>query len=377
METQSALSIPRDGDALDVYSSTQHVGGDHRFLAAVLNKPQHLINVICKRCGGGFGGKENQAISTSIPASLVAEKFKRPTRYIMNRQIDMQVTGGRNPMKAKYKVAFGKSGAIKALEVIIYMNPGYSSENGYDVGFRCVKSIGGGYRIPSLSLKVKLCKTNIACNTAFRGFGTPQAAIITESIIDGIAEKLNLESDIIREKNMLKNGEITRLSGYNLSTMQNDSLQKCWKEMTRLYKVDERKKLISEFNSKNRWRKRGIASTIVEHYIGFNLGKLLQGNALVNVYRDGSIYLSFGGTEMGQGLNAKMQQVASSALNVEYEKIYIPDTSSYTTPNSTITAASCGADVNGFAVLDACQKINRRLEKIKKKFPKATWDEIV
>ncbi|CAD5120077.1 DgyrCDS8661 [Dimorphilus gyrociliatus] len=378
METQSALAVPRDGDALDVYSSTQNVGGDHRYIASILDKPQHLINVICKRCGGGFGGKENQAITTSIPASLVAEKFKRPTRYIMNRQIDMQVTGGRNPMKAKYKVAFSKSGTIKALEVTIYMNSGYSMECGYDVGIKCVKSVGGGYRIPHMSVNVKFCKTNIVSNTAFRGFGTPQAAIITESIIENIAHKLQLGSDHIREINMLKDGEPTKLCGHaSLTSMQNDSLGKCWREMMKLYKVEERKSSIIQFNKENRWKKRGIASTVVEHYIGFNKGCLMQGNALVNIYRDGSIYLSFSGVEMGQGLNAKMQQVASSALNVEYDRIYIPDTSSYCTPNSTITAASCGTDVNGFAVLDACQKLNRRLNGVREKFPNASWEEIV
>ncbi|CAD5117462.1 DgyrCDS6229 [Dimorphilus gyrociliatus] len=378
METQSALAVPKDGDALDVYSSTQSIGLDHFLISSILKKPQHLINVICARCGGGFGGKDFQSPLTSVPASLIADKLKRPTRYVMDRMTDMKVTGGRNPVKAKYKIAYNDSGRIKALKVEAYFNAGYSMDCSFGVARKFLKAVGGGYNIPNMYVSCKFCKTNIGSATAFRGFGTPQAGIVTETAIDSVADVLNIPSESIREINMLKDGERTKLVGYeSLTTMRHDSLRKCWLEMMQSYGIEDRREAIEKFNKENRWKKKGICSTLVEHYVGFNKATMNQGNALINIYLDGSVYLSFSGVEMGQGLNAKMQQVTSTALGVDYDRIYIPDASSYTIPNITTTAASCGTDVNGFAVLDACRQINSRLSEIKKNNPNISWDDMI
>lgn len=378
METQAAIAVPRDGDRLDVYSGTQSLGMDNALIAHILKKPQHTINVICSLCGGSFGGKYFQASLASVPCSLIANDLRRPARYVMDRLTDMEVTGGRNPVKAFYKVAFDETGRIKALKVDAYFNAGYSMDCSPSVAKKFMKSLGGGYNIPNFEAKARFCKTNISSGTAFRGFGVPQASIVTESAIEDIADTLKVQSEIIRERNMLKDGEKTKYIGYQgITNMRNDSLRSCWREMMQFYKIDERKEAVERFNAKNRWKKRGICSTLVEHCVGFNKTAKLQGNALINIYIDGTVYLSFSGVEMGQGLYAKMQQVASTALGVDFDKIYIPDSSSFSIPNATTTGASCGADINGFAVLDACRQINSRLKVIKEKNQNISWDDMV
>merc|ERR1719187_164268 len=296
-----------------------------------------------------------------------------PVRLMLDRDEDMLVSGWRHPFLGRYKVAFSATGKVEAAEVDLYNNAGWTMDLSFSVMERAMFHSDNSYKVPNLRVKGHCCKTNLPSNTAFRGFGGPQGLMIVEGWIEKIAQKLNLKPEEIRRRNLYKEGMITHFN----QKLVNCTIEKCWLECTNLSNFACLEKQVEEFNLSNRWKKRGVAMVPVKFGIAFTAVHLNQNGALINVYTDGSVLLTHGGTEMGQGLHTKMIQVASQTLGIDHNKIHIMETATDKVPNTPPTAASAGSDLNGMAVLDACTTILKRLEPYRKTNPQGKWEDWV
>lgn len=348
LETQAAIGLPKleDGE-IELFCSTQNPTEIQLLASEVLGIPENRVVVRTKRMGGGFGGKETRGMLVALPVAVAAQKLKKPVRCMLDRDEDMGCTGARHPFYCVYKVGFKKNGQVTALELTMYNNAGNSLDLSGSVMERAMFSADNAYNIPNVKFTGILCKTNIPSNTAFRGFGGPQGMMFCENVFAHVAEKLGMDGVEVRTRNMYKEGDLTHYG----QQLVHCTMSRCWNECMENAKYLERVSEVKQFNAENRWRKRGIAVIPTKFGIAFTALFLNQAGALILVYRDGSVLLSHGGTEMGQGLNTKMIQVASRALKIGSERIHISETATDRVPNTSPTAASAGSDLNGMAVL--------------------------
>ncbi|KAK9295186.1 hypothetical protein QLX08_010430 [Tetragonisca angustula] len=371
LETNATLVIPREEDELEVYSSTQHPSETQKLISEVLNIHANKIVVKVKRLGGGFGGKESRTAILVLPVALAAHKLKKPVRCMFDRDEDIMTTGTRHSFLLKYKVGFDDNGAIKGIQIYIYNNAGYSHDLSSAVLERAMFHFENSYKIPVADVYGFMCKTNIPSNTAFRGFGGPQGMFVAETMIRHIAEYLNKNPIEVQELNLYKEGDITH---YNQKLI-NCTLRHCWEECLLSSNYNERLAQIQKYNKENRYKKKGLAIVPTKFGISFTVLFLNQAGALIHVYTDGSVLISHGGVEMGQGLHTKMIQVASRSLKIKSDKIHIIETATDKVPNTSATAASAASDLNGMAVMNACNEIMKRLKPVIDKKPDGTWEE--
>lgn len=372
LETQACLAVPKE-EELEIFCSTQHPTEIQKHVAHILNIHANKIVVRVKRLGGGFGGKESRAALVALPVAFAAHKLRRPVRCMLDRDEDMMITGTRHPFLFKYKVGFDDTGAIKVMQAYIYNNAGYSFDLSSAIIERAMFHCENSYKIPVMDVYGFVCKTNLPSNTAFRGFGGPQGMFVAETVVRHIAEYLKIDPRKVSELNLYKEGDKTH---YNQQLI-NCTLQRCWEECILSSNYNERLAQIQKYNIENRYKKRGLAIVPTKFGISFTVVFLNQTGALVHVYTDGSVLISHGGVEMGQGLHTKMIQVASRSLKIKPDKIHIMETATDKVPNTSATAASAASDLNGMAVMNACEEIMKRLKPIMDKKPNGTWEEWV
>ena len=361
LETNAALVIPHSEDgSMEVWSSTQNTMETQEFVSQVTGVPSNRVNARVKRMGGAFGGKESRSVQLACLLAVAAKKERRPMRCMLNRDEDMMTTGQRHPIQARWKVGVTEDGIIQALQADVYNNAGYSQDMSGAVMDRCCTHLDNCYEIPNVHIRGFVCKTNTHSNTAFRGFGGPQAMYITECFMSAIAEGLDIPIDELRVKNLYKQGNSTPF----LQQIDKDwHIPQMLQELRETAQYDQRKREIEAFNAKNKWKKRGICLIPTKFGLSFATAlHLNQAGASVKIYADGSVLLHHGGTEMGQGLYTKMCQVAAQELNVPVDAIFTQDTATYQVPNASPTAASSGSDLNGMAVKNACDQLNERLK---------------
>uniref|UniRef100_A0A8B9GD32 Aldehyde oxidase 1 n=1 Tax=Amazona collaria TaxID=241587 RepID=A0A8B9GD32_9PSIT len=372
METQSVLAVPKGEDKeMDVYVSTQHPAFIQEMVAASLGVPANRIMCHVKRVGGAFGGKLLKSGLLASVAAVAANKTGKAVRLILSRGDDMLITGGRHPFIGKYKVGYMNDGRIRAVDVKYYINGGCTPDDSVLVASVSLLKMDNAYKIPHLRCWAYACKTNLPSNTAFRGFGFPQSALVTETWIAEVADKTGLSPEKVREINMYKEKEQTHFK----QKLDPQNLIRCWNECMEKSAYYSRKTAADEFNKQNYWKKKGIAIVPMKFPFGLGTPYLSQAAALVHIYTDGSVLLTHGGIEMGQGIHTKMIQVASRELNIPMSRIHFCETSTTTVPNACASAGSAGTDVNGMAVKDACQTLLSRLQPIINKNPKGTWNE--
>ncbi|XP_043531354.1 xanthine dehydrogenase/oxidase [Chiloscyllium plagiosum] len=372
LETQCTVAIPRGEDGeMELFVSTQSPSQIQTLVAHALGVPANRIVVRVKRIGGGFGGKETRSWLLSTVVAVAAHKTKRPVRCSLNRDEDMLVTGGRNPFLGRYKVGFQKNGKVVALDLKLYCNAGNSLDISSAVMNRALFHMDNAYKIPNARVISYICKTNLTSNTAFRGFGAPQAMLIAECWMNDIVAKCGLPSEQVQRLNLYQEGDITHTN----QKLEAVNIIKCWDECLENSSFHSRRKAVDDYNRQHCWKKRGLAIIPTKFGISFNAIFLNQAGALVHIYTDGSVLLTHGGVEMGQGLHTKMVQVASKALGIPVSRIHISETSTNTVPNTSATAASVGSDLNGMAILNACQTLLERLQPFKLANPKGTWEQ--
>ncbi|XP_077993141.1 xanthine dehydrogenase/oxidase-like [Glandiceps talaboti] len=413
METQRSLVIPEGGDGkMDVISSTQNPSLIQFTVARTLGISSNRIKTRVTRLGGGFGGKESRSLIPAIACAVAANMMRKPVRCVLERQMDMTITGGRHPIVAKYKVGYKKDGSIMGLAVTIYTNAGSSEDLSIAVLFCIVTAIWHVYCIPAICIRGYACKTNLPSNTAFRGFGKPQAMFIMETIISKIASRCGVPEHQVREMNFLRKDVDQPID----DGLEIDKLILCWEggvgsnggsdgngggdDDNVDVAVDAAAAAADDDDDDNvddeggvgsnggsdvdytfrcsRWKKKGISIIPTKFPIGLPEAKFLnQAGALVNVYTDGSVSVNHGGVEMGQGLHTKIIQIASTVLGVPMDRVYISETSTQIVPNTTATSASCSTDYNGMAVKRACEEIVRRLQPFMDENPNGSWEDWV
>ncbi|KAL6115085.1 xdh [Pungitius sinensis] len=374
LETNVTLAVPRGEDGeMELFVSTQSASKTQSLVAKALGVPANRVQVRVKRMGGGFGGKETRTTVLSTVVAVAANKLKRPVRCMLDRDEDMLVTGGRHPFYGKYKVGFLKSGKVVALDVSYYSNVGNSMDLSLSIMERALFHMENSYSVANVRGRGFLCRTNLPTNTAFRGFGGPQGMMVAESWINDVAQSLDRPAHEVRMLNLYMEGESTP---YN-QILDQLTLDRCWDECLSRSGFHERRAAVDLYNRQNRWTKRGLAIVPTKFGISFTAAFLNQAGALVHIYTDGSVLLTHGGTEMGQGLHTKMVQVASRVLGIPCSKIHISETNTSTVPNTSPTAASASSDLNGAAVHNACETLHRRLEPYKSRNPKGSWEDWV
>lgn len=383
LETNSTLVVPSESDThLTVYCSTQAATKTQKFCASSTGTPAAKVVCRVKRLGGGFGGKETRSVFASCAAAVAAKCTSRPVKLTLARNVDMLTTGQRHAFVSKYHASakVTEDGAkLLSMDVEVFNNGGAALDLSGPVADRALFHIDNAYMFPNLRVEVVVCKTAQAPHTAYRGFGGPQGMAIAEHVIEHLAVACGVHIDKMRRDNIYKDGESTHF-GMVVGAGGTNGKWNVPKIYDRLYKeldVPKRRAAIDEFNAKNKWLKRGCALLPTKFGIAFTAKYMNQGGALVHLYTDGTVLVSHGGTEMGQGLHTKVCQVAAQAFGIPVEDVYVNDSSTDVVANTMPTAASMSTDLYGMCTLDACRQILVRLKPIREKLgPDANLAEI-
>ncbi|MFH1321249.1 MAG: xanthine dehydrogenase molybdopterin binding subunit [Bacteroidota bacterium] len=359
LETQVALGVPGEGSEIKVYSSTQHPSETQALIAEVLEIPKMEVEVQVRRMGGAFGGKETQANHTAIWTALLCQATRHPVKIRLSRDDDQKMTGKRHRFLIKYKTGFDDEGVISAIDVEQNADAGAATDLTMAILERTMMHAENCYYIPNMQITGNPWKTNLPPNTALRGFGGPQGMACMETIIDKIARYLKKDPAEIRYKNFYGIND-RNITPYG-QVVENNRLYLLYDQLVKSSEYRKRRKSIDKFNAQNEFYKKGIAITPVKFGISFTTSFLNQAGALVNVYKDGTVLVNHGGTEMGQGLNTKIRQIAAMEFGVSLDRVKVNATNTSKVPNTSATAASSGTDMNGMAVKNAIEKLKKRI----------------
>jgi xanthine dehydrogenase large subunit len=358
LETQGAFAYPTESGGLKVVSAAQYPKGIQQTIATVLGLSMHQVEVDVLRLGGGFGGKENQAIPWATMAALAAFKLKKPVKLVLRRDEDMRMTGKRHPYSSDFKIGLTNAGQILAYEVTFYQNAGAWTDSSLNILERTLLHSTNSYFIPNVKATGICCRTNLLPNTAFRGFGSPQAMFVIESAIFKAAEKMGIDPSFIQNKNMLQEGDQLP---YGMR-VKNSQARRCWEKTEKKYQVEKIRQNVQDFNLAQNKQKKGLAMMPICYGIAFISTSFNQASALVHIYTDGSVSVSTAAVEMGQGINMKIRQVVAQIFSIPLSKIKIESTNTTRVANDSSTSASSGADLNGNATKLACLNILARLK---------------
>jgi len=359
IETQGAYAVPQENGAFRIYSSTQGPTAVQRTVARVLNLPMNQVEVDTTRLGGGFGGKEDQATTWAVLCALASYHLKKPVKYSLHRMEDMRMTGKRHPYSSDFKIGLSKELKILAYEATFYQNAGAAADLSPAVMERTLFHCNNTYFIPNVKATAFCCRTNLPPNTAFRGFGGPQGMFVIEAAITKAADALNIPASEIQQKNLLQTGD-----EFPYGQIADSEANECWNKADEQFNIKELQKGVDEFNASNKNHKKGLAIMPICFGISFTKTLMNQARSLVHVYTDGSVGVSTGAVEMGQGVNTKMLQVAASVFSIDPSKIKINTTNTYRIANTSPSAASATADLNGIATEIACTTILQRLKEV-------------
>lgn len=358
IETQGSYAYPMDNGSIKIHSSTQGATLVQKMAARILDLPMHRVEVDVARLGGGFGGKEDQATPYACMAALAAYTLQKPIKLVLHRLDDMHMTGKRHPYSSDFKIGLSKDYKILAYQTIMYQNGGAASDLSPAIMERTLFHSTGAYFIPNTEVTVYSCKTNLPPNTAYRGFGAPQGMFVIESAIAKAACELNVTKRLIQKQNFLKENDTFQYG----QLAENVNIGNCFQTADKKYHIKQIEKEVEEFNTKNTNYKKGMAIMPLCFGISFTKTPMNQARALVHIYQDGSIGISTGAVEMGQGVNTKMIQVAAKIFSINPDRIKIESTNTTRVANTSPTAASSGADLNGNALKIACDKLYDRLK---------------
>ncbi len=361
LESQAAIAYPKEDGQIEVHSSSQHPTEVQHVVAHALGISFKDVVCIVKRMGGAFGGKESQAAPFAAFASLVAQKLKRPARLILTKDDDMIMTGKRNPFENTYRVGFTKTGLIQALDVELFSDGGAYADLSTAIMERAMLHSDNSYFLPHVRIQGQVCRTNFHPHTAFRGFGGPKGAATIEKIIEEIAHHLKMDPLEVRKLNCYRKGHDITPYGQKA---ENNFLPELFSKLEKTCDYLARRTEIDAANKSSKDFLRGLSLTSVKFGISFTTRFLNQGNAMVIVHRDGTLQVSTGATEMGQGVNARIAEVVAAELGLIRNAVRVMPTATDKNANTSPTAASSGTDLNGSAALLATRKIKHRLSEL-------------
>jgi len=365
LEGQVSMALPgEDGDML-VLTSSQHPTEVQQLVAESLGRANNSVTVEVRRMGGAFGGKETQAAQWAILAALMADATGRPVKIRLDRDDDMRSTGKRHDFLIQYDVGYDAEGRILGIEFIHALRCGISADLSGPIADRAMFHSDNAYYLPNISIKSYRCKTNTVSNTAFRGFGGPQGMVGIERVMDAVAHRLGLDPLAVRNINLYGKNE-RNITPYQM-TIKDNVLDDLINDLLASSDYRKRREQIAAFNRNSPIIRKGIALTPAKFGISFTTTFLNQAGALVHVYKDGSVHLNHGGTEMGQGLMIKIAQIVAEEFQIDLQRVKVTATNTGKVPNTSATAASAGTDMNGMAALAAARKIKKRLTRFASK----------
>ncbi len=359
IETQGAYALPAESGGLRVFSSTQGPTAVQRAVSKVTAIPMNLIEVDVTRLGGGFGGKEDQANAWAAICAVGTQLTKRPVKYALHRMEDMRMTGKRHPYSADYKIGLDDELKIVAYEATFYQNAGAACDLSLPVLERTLFHCTNSYFVPNVSAVAYSCKTNLPPNTAFRGFGGPQGMFVIESAIAHAADALGIAKDKIQRRNLLRTGD-----EFPYGQIADSEAETSWIQAESKFEFAKLKKDADDFNRTSKYLRKGVAIQPVCFGISFTKTPMNQARSLVHVYTDGTVAVSTGAVEMGQGVNTKIAQVAAAVFGIPIELVKVHTTNTLRIANTSPTAASAAADLNGRATEIACRTILARLKEV-------------
>ena len=359
IETQGAYAQPVEGGKIKVYSSTQGPTAVQRAVAKVTGMEMHSIEVDVTRIGGGFGGKEDQANAWAALCALGTHITGRPVKYSLSREEDIYMTGKRHPYSADFKIGFDNKLKILAYEVTFFQNAGAAADLSPAVLERTLFHCTNAYFIPNVIAIAHCCKTNLPPNTAFRGFGGPQGMFVIECAIAIAAPKLNCKASDIQKANLITTGDV-----FPYGQLAESEAETSWQQFEDRFDLKKMQQDVEKFNKENTHLKKGLAVQPICFGISFTKTLMNQARSLVHIYTDGSVGITTGAVEMGQGVNTKIAQVAAHIFSLPIDKIRIYSTNTTRIANTSPSAASATADLNGKATLMACEAIKERLKKV-------------
>jgi len=358
LESQAAWARP--GETMFVCSSTQHPSEVQMAVAHNLGLRFSDVIVESPRMGGGFGGKETQAAGPAVLAALAAMRTGEPVRVRYDRDRDMGITGKRHPFLARFEVGFDAEGHVLAVRAELWADGGWTLDLSRAIADRALFHLDNSYYLPAVDIRSTVAKTNLASNTAFRGFGGPQGMVIIEEIMDRVARACGLPPEVVRARNLYRGTGETNTTPYG-QHIEDERIGRVWRELIAQSDFAARRTALAEWNAAHAHAKRGLAITPVKFGISFTTAHLNQAGALVLIYQDGTVQVNHGGTEMGQGVHSNIALIAARELQIEPEAVRVMPTRTDKVPNTSATAASCGTDLNGAAVKNACDILNERL----------------
>src|SRR5690606_11841244 len=362
LEGQVSYAIPQENHGMLVHCSTQHPSEMQHIVARALGCDSHAVRVVCRRMGGGFGGKESQSALFACVAAVAAARLGRPVKLRLDRDDDFMVTGRRHCFSYEYEAGYDDQGRLLGLDVTLVSRAGHSADLSGPVMTRALCHVDNTYWLPAVAAHGYSARTNTQSNTAFRGLGGPQRAIVTDQILDSIAGRPGRDPPDVRRTNFYARDAA---AGRNVTpygqVVTDNVIHELVAELEQTSDYRARREAIAAFNAKSAVLKRGLSLAPVKFGISFNLAHLNQAGALVHVYADGSVLVNHGGTEMGQGLNTKVAQVVAQELGVSFTRVRASATDTDKVPNTSATAASTGSDLNGKAAQDAARRIRDRL----------------
>jgi xanthine dehydrogenase large subunit len=356
IETQGAYALPMESGGIRVYSSTQGPTAVQRAVCRVTGLPMHKIEVDVQRLGGGFGGKEDQANAWAGICAVATQITGKPVKYALHRMEDMRMTGKRHPYSSDYKIGLDKDLKIIAYEASFYQNAGASCDLSPPVLERTLFHCTNSYYIPNVTATAYCCRTNLPPNTAFRGFGGPQGMFVIESAIAHAAEKLGVTAAEIQRANLLEDGD-----EFPYGQIAESEAVTSWSQADAKFDFTALQREADDFNANSKYFKKGVALMPICFGISFTKTPMNQARSLVHVYTDGSVAVSTGAVEMGQGVNTKIAQVAATVFDLSIDDIKVHTTNTLRIANTSPTAASAAADLNGKATQIACETIRERL----------------
>lgn len=359
LETQTALVIPGEDQQLQVFSSTQNPTEVQKLVAEVMGISMNQVTIDMRRMGGGFGGKETQAAGVACLCAIVARQTGRAAKMRLSRRDDMRITGKRHPFFVRYEVGVEDDGLLCGVKIDLAGNCGYSLDLSGSIVDRAMFHADNAYYLGDARITGYRCRTNTASNTAYRGFGGPQGMVAIEQIMDHIARERGLDPLALRKRNYY--GKQDRNITHYHQQVEDNLLDEITEQLELSSDYQARRAEISAFNARSPLLKRGLALTPVKFGISFTSSFLNQAGALILIYTDGTVQLNHGGTEMGQGLNTKIIQIVAEVLQIEVDKIQITATDTGKVPNTSPTAASSGADLNGKAAQNAAEILRERM----------------
>jgi len=372
LETQGAYVVPMENGSIKVTSSTQGPTQVQKAIAKVLGIGMHRIEVDVIRLGGGFGGKEDQATPWAALTALATYLLQKPVKLILNRHDDLRMTGKRHPYESNFKIGLTKELKIIAFEADFYQNSGAAADLSPAVAERTLFHATNSYFVKNVKTTVYSCKTNLPPNTAFRGFGGPQGMFVIEAAIAKAASEIGVTAKEIQEANLIQENDELAYGQLMTQTEAINSWQSAFKKFNY-------KKLAAEveaFNTKNKDFKKGIAVMPICFGISFTNTPMNHARALVHVYQDGTVGISTGAVEMGQSVNTKMLQIAAQIFAIQPDKIKLETTNTTRVANTSPSAASSTADLNGKALLKACSAILERLKSVVARELKVNQEEV-